>query len=105
MERSRVTADERRQLIIEAFLTVAKRRHYNAVRRADVAFEARVSEGLITRYFDQSMHTLREQAVAYAVVNEVVPIITQAVVVGDIKAGDLSSYIAIDVVNYVKGLV
>jgi DNA-binding transcriptional regulator YbjK len=105
MQRSRVTADERRQLIIEAFLTVAKRKHYNAVRRADVAFAAGVSEGLVTRYFDQSMHTLREQAVAYAVENEVVPIITQAVVVGDIKAGDLSTDMAIVVVTYIAGLV
>ena len=105
MERSRVTADERRQLIIEAFITVAKRKHYNAVRRADVAFAAGVSEGLVTRYFNQSMQNLREQAVAYAVENEVVPIIAQALVVGDIKAGDLSSYLAISVVNYVKGLV
>ncbi len=90
MARKRLTTEERKEQIFEAFITVAKRRHYNAVKRSDVAFEAKVSEALVTRYFDDSMFNLRQECVEYCVKNGIVEIIAQSLVIGDLATRQVS---------------
>ena len=84
MARKRLTTEERKEQIFEAFITVAKRRHYNAVKRSDVAFEAKISEALVTRYFDDSMFNLRQECVEYCIKNEILEIVAQCLIIDDL---------------------
>jgi DNA-binding transcriptional regulator YbjK len=75
--------DDRPEQIIQAFITVAKRLHYNAVTRHQVAQEAGISNALVTKYFNDSMRDLRLSVVEYSIENDIYEIIAQSIVIND----------------------
>ena len=75
--------NDRPEQIIQAFITVAKRLHYNAVTRHQVAEEAGISNGLVTNYFNGSMRELRIAAVNYSIENDIYEIVAQSIVIND----------------------
>lgn len=78
----RMQPDDRRDRILDAAMSVAIRSGYRAMTRDDVAEEAGVSAGLITRYF-YHMDLLRAEVVAAAVERGVLSLVAEGLVAGE----------------------
>ena len=103
MKNKRFTIEDRRRHIIESFVTVAKGRHYNAVKRDEVAHVASVTGATVTRHFNESMRELRVEVVKYCVENEIIEIIAQAIAIQDTAAANITQETREKVVDFVRG--
>lgn len=89
MTRRRADPAIRRQEILDAAIKIAKVYGYLYMRRNDVAEEARASTGLISHYF-VSMDGLKTAVLEAALEKEIVPILAQALSMGDITTQSLT---------------
>ena len=88
--RSRLDPKIRKDAILVAAVECAKLQGLSNIRRDTIAGYAGVANGLVSRYFS-TMTQLRRAVVRYAVHNEVLPIVAQALALRDpeaLKASD-----------------
>jgi AcrR family transcriptional regulator len=78
----RLEPAERKALILDAAIKVARRYGLAATSRNRVAAQAQVSPALVSSYFT-SMALMRKAVVEHAVEHEVLPIIASALAAGD----------------------
>lgn len=82
---SRSTPEARKEEILTCAVERAKLVGLNGLRRDDIATQAGVSQGLVTRYFN-TMNQLRTAVVRYAVHHEILPLVAEALVAKDPQA-------------------
>lgn len=75
--RERLAPEVRKEAILAAAVKRAQAVGLAGLRRDDVAVEANVSQGLVTRYFN-TMTQLKRAVIRHAVRHELLPIIAQA---------------------------
>ena len=81
----RLSAAERRELILEAAVKLADTSHYQRITRQDIADEAGIAPTLVTHYFG-TMPQLRRDVMRYAVRNECLRVIGQGLASQDTHA-------------------
>lgn len=85
VSKSRVSPALRREQILKAAVELSKTEGYSKITRDKIAKSARVSVGLVTRYFS-TMPQLRRCVMRYAVQNGVAEIVAQGLANGDAHA-------------------
>jgi len=78
MSRTRLEPDVRKKLILLAAVVIAERDGYTRMRRADIAHEAGVATGLVSRYFG-TMTQLKRTVMRHAVTEGTLPVIAQGI--------------------------
>lgn len=81
----RLKADDRRQSIFEAMLPLAERHGYNNVTRTMVGDALGITGNAVQHHFD-TMQAMRDGFVEFAIRNEVLPVVAQAIAAGNKKA-------------------
>ncbi len=79
--KQRLAPDVRKEEILKAALTLAKKEHRIDLSRAEVAKAAHVSPATVSYHFGV-MGQLRYELMAYAIARECWPVIAQGVVLG-----------------------
>lgn len=82
---ARLTPEIRRDQILKAAITVSEAMGYQAVRREDIAEEAQVSPGSVSRYFG-TMSQMRKAIVVNAIATRNLKIIAQGLAALDTHA-------------------
>lgn len=83
--KSRANPKLRKAHILRVAVEMSKKDGYHKITRDNIARQAGVSMGLITRYFN-TMVQLRRCIIRYAIANEIVVIIAQGLADGDVHA-------------------
>ena len=81
----RMDPDDRRDLILDAAVDLAKERGFLNIRRDEIAIKAGVSMGLVTRYFG-TMVKLKRDVMRMAIRDEVLSILAQGIAIKDVHA-------------------
>lgn len=84
----RYPAAERKKSLVEVAARYAERVGLSNITRDGIARIANVSHGLITFHFG-NMPVLRGEIIKFAIENEILPIISQAIIEGDIRPESL----------------
>ncbi len=85
MKKSRLAPAARKADILAAAVRRAEKVGLGQLRRDDVANEAGVANGLVTRYFN-TMSQLKRAVIRYAVHNEILAIVAQALAMREPEA-------------------
>lgn len=76
---SNLKPENRKRLILAAALTLAEKKGYQNITRAQIGKQANVSPALVSRYFG-TMGSLRTTIMQTAVRTEIIPIIAQGLI-------------------------
>lgn len=82
---TRLDPYERRELILDAAVKLAKGIGYQMLTKDKIAIEANISGGLLHRYFN-SMFKLKREVMRYAIKHEIIDIIAQGIAARDSQA-------------------
>lgn len=81
----RDTRAERSAQILDAALQVARAGHYHTMTREQVAVQAGVSTGLVSRYMGTALE-MRERVMQAAIERRILPLIATGIALGDAVA-------------------
>lgn len=100
-KRVRMKPLARRTIILQAAIDVALKQGYAHVTRSSVSIAAHCAPGLINHYFN-TIGYLRIEVLETAIQAEILPIIAEAIVLGDKNIGGLPSHLKRKVIQYIS---